>query len=73
MSELPVDRALIDALRRVALPDVCRVEDLAQHLRLASPTIRRLLRSGTIPGRKLGGRWFVARLDLLTSLRLGGE
>src|SRR5689334_7610300 len=62
-----------DALRAVALPDVCRVEDLAQHLSTSPAAIRRALRRGEIPGRRVGKRWLVARLALVEWLAARSE
>lgn len=56
------------ALRSVALPDVCLVEDLADHLRASRSAIRSALRRGDLPGRRVGKRWLIARLALLESL-----
>jgi len=36
------------------------VEELAEKLGLAERTVRKLLREGTIKGRKLGKRWYVS-------------
>ncbi len=62
-----------DALRAVALPDVCRVEDLAQHLNISPAAIRRALRRGDIPGRRVGKRWLVARLALVEWLAVRSD
>lgn len=53
------------ALRSVALPDVCRVEDLATHLGMSPSAVRRALRRGEIPGRHVGRRWLISRPALL--------
>lgn len=66
---VPSDTAAAQAFRSVALPDICRVEDLASHLQLAPSTIRRALREGRLPGRRLGRRWLVSRSALLEWLR----
>ena len=50
------------------LPDVATVAVLAQILGRSESQIRALLRSGQIPGRKIGGRWIVSRRALLASL-----
>lgn len=57
------------ALRSIALPDICTVPVLAQHLHLSHSAIRSLIRQGAIPGRKLGRQWVVSRIELLGSLR----
>ena len=56
------------ALRAVALPDVCRVEDLAEHLDLSPATLRAALRAGVLPGRRLGRQWLISRQALLAWL-----
>lgn len=56
------------AARSVLLPDVLTVETLAPVLRLSVRGVRALLRSGRLPGRRLGRRWYVARADLLAAL-----
>jgi excisionase family DNA binding protein len=58
------------ALKTVALPDVCRVEHLAEHLDLTEGAVRKLLREGRLPGRRVGRRWLVARPALLRWLSL---
>lgn len=40
---------------------VMTISELAAHLRLAEPTVYRLVKSGQIPGRKVGGGWRFAR------------
>ncbi len=62
-------RAAIAATRSVMLPEVCLTEDLAASLRISLSAVRALLRSGQIPGRKLGRRWVVDRSSFLNSLR----
>lgn len=61
---LPSDVAT-RVLRSVALPDVCRVEDLAEHLQVSTAAIRRALRRGELPGRRVGRRWLISRLALV--------
>lgn len=47
-------------------------EEVAARLRLSAGTIRRLLREGTLPGRKVGKRqWRIHRDDLEDYLRGG--
>lgn len=55
-------------LDQLSLPDIVPVERLAEHLRLSRSTVREHLRRGALPGRKIGGRWFVTRRDLLAFL-----
>lgn len=61
--------ALIQATRSVTVPDICDVEDAAFHLRTSFATVRRWMRDGTLPGAKLGRRWYVTREALLAHLR----
>lgn len=56
------------ALRALSLPDVVPLARLAEHLGLSPATVRTHLRRGQIPGRKVGGRWFVTRRDFLAFL-----
>lgn len=51
------------------LPDILLVEDLAARLRISPGSARRLLRLGTLPGRKVGRRWIVERRALIVALR----
>jgi len=60
--------SLVAATRAIALPDIVGIEDLAQHTGLSPATLRKLMRLGALPGRKLAGRWFVSREALLRSL-----
>jgi hypothetical protein len=57
-----------NAVRRLSLPDVCSADVVAEHLDLAPSTVRRALREGRLPGRRIGGRWFVARPALFAWL-----
>lgn len=50
------------------LPDVLVVEDLAHHLCRSPSAIRRLLRTGELPGRRIGHRWVTDRGALLRAL-----
>ena len=50
------------------LPDVLIVEDLSHHLHYAKSTIRALMRSGVLPAKKVGRRWFMDRRALLRAL-----
>ena len=60
--------AAAHALRSIALPDICRVPDLANHTRMSPTAIRRAFRRGVIPGRKIGGRWLTSRQAVLAAL-----
>ena len=53
------------AIRAVTLPDVCRVEHLAEPFGLTPGAVRKLLRQGRLPGRRVGRRWLVSRRALL--------
>jgi excisionase family DNA binding protein len=56
------------ALRSIALPDIATVEDLSTFFGISPPTVRRHLREGLLPGRRVGRRWFVSRPALLAHL-----
>jgi len=49
--------------------DVMTPEEVAAYLRLDEQTTYRLLRSGTLPGIKIGRQWRIWRADLDTHLR----
>lgn len=61
-------QAAASALRAIALPDICRVEDLAEHIGLSELLIRDALQRGELPGRQLGGTWLISRQALLAWL-----
>ena len=65
--------ATASAFRSVALPDVCRVEDLAHHLNISLAAIRSALRRGDLPGRRVGKRWLVSRQALLDRLAIPSQ
>lgn len=60
--------AAIAAAREIMLPDLLTVEDLAPRLKVTPGAVRRLLRTGVLPGRKVGRRWIVERRGLLLAL-----
>ncbi len=60
-----------EALAWLSLPDVVPIPALADHLKLHPSTVRGHLRAGRLPGRKVGGRWYVTRRDLLAFLEAG--
>ncbi len=62
-------RSAGEALRAVALPDICRIEHLASHTGLPEQLILDALASGEIPGRRLGGHWLISRASVLEWLR----
>ena len=53
----------------IVLPDLMVVEDLCGPMRRSAQFIRRLLAAGEIPGRKIGGRWYIARRALLRAVQ----
>lgn len=55
------------------LPDVVTPDGLARFLGVGTDTVRRWLREGIVPGRKLGRSWFVPRLPFILSLAEPGE
>ena len=65
--------AAAKALRAVALPDVCKVEDLAHPLDLTPGAVRKLLRQGRLPGLLVGRRWLGPRPALLRWLEGQGK
>jgi excisionase family DNA binding protein len=65
----PEDQPLTAAALAVMLPDLSRVEHLAERLHLSPRTVRRLLKEGTLPGIKICGRWVIEKQALLVALR----
>jgi hypothetical protein len=61
--------ALVQAARSLTIADVCSVEDLAIHFRVSRAAVRRWLKLGLLPGRRIGRRWYVTRHAILASLR----
>lgn len=51
------------------LPEVLWVEDLADILGLGQIQIRRKIRKGEIPAKRLGKRWYILREQLIATLR----
>jgi len=60
--------AAVAATRTVLLPEILDLRDLAFWLRCSRSTARARLRSGEIPGRRLGRRWLITRTALLRAL-----
>ena len=44
--------------------EVMTVKEVAEYFRLAESTVYRLVKSGSLPGRKLGGNWRFSRKGL---------
>ncbi len=53
--------------------EIMSIEDVADYLRLSRNTIYRLIRSGEIPGRKLGNQWRIRKPLLDKVLEMPGE
>ena len=60
--------AIARAARTLHLPMVCHVFQLASTLDITPDTVRRWLRIGILPGRKLGRRWYLHRDVLLDAV-----
>lgn len=58
-----------DLERRLVLPDLVLVADLAAALGVTVGTARGLMARGVVPARKLAGRWVVEREALVHALR----
>jgi hypothetical protein len=69
----PSERAagIIAAARALHLPDILTAEALAGHLSCRPETVRRMFRSGELPGRKLGRRWFASKAEILRAIAVG--
>lgn len=55
--------------RALALPDIACPVAIAAHLGIHVRTVRRYLREGTLPGRRIGRRWYTDRRELLDAVR----
>jgi excisionase family DNA binding protein len=53
-------------------PHYLTVAEVAEQLRTCERTIRNRLRDGTLPGRRVGRRWLVDRVELARHLK-GGQ
>ena len=45
-------------------PDMLSVQETAHLLGRSTEQVRRYLREGVLPGRRIGGQWFIARDDV---------
>lgn len=52
----------------IYLPDILVAEELSGILRMTPAGVRAALRSGRIPGRRVGRRWLVSRSALLAHI-----
>ena len=50
-------------------PSILTVQDVAQRLKLTQVTIYRLLKSGQMPGFKVGASWRIDEKDLTTYIK----
>lgn len=48
------------------------VEEVAERLRLHPETVRRMLRRGELPGKRLLGQWRISEAELRDYMRQGG-
>jgi len=55
-------------LSDMLIPDVMTVQDASIRLGYSQRHLRRLLRDGILPGRRLGRRWVILRGPLLAAL-----
>lgn len=69
-AEAPSPSAPLPApvLDLAALPALLTADEVGAALRLHPTTVKLLLRSGELPGRKIGGQWRVLRSELLAYL-----
>lgn len=61
LAELREVRAELEALRRALPPQLVSMADAAKHLGLSLATVRRRVRDGTLPSRRIGRN---VRVDL---------
>ncbi len=59
-------------IRSVVLPDLVTVQDLAPFFQVTRETLRRWLRRGVLPGRKIGRCWIIERKALLRAVAPDG-
>lgn len=55
-------------LRDLVLPDIITADVLARAMRCSEMTARALMRRGTIPAKKLAGKWLTTRVAVLRTL-----
>lgn len=51
-------------MNEITPEEVMTVKEVAEYLRLAESTVYRLVKIGSLPGRKLGGNWRFSRKGL---------
>ena len=51
-------------MNEITPEEVMTVKEVADYLRLAESTVYRLVKRGSLPGRKLGGNWRFSRKNL---------
>lgn len=51
-------------MNEITPDEVMTVKEVAEYLRLAESTVYRLVKNGSLPGRKLGGNWRFSRKSL---------
>lgn len=68
-------RVIVDLDYRTAAtwPEVMYIPDIAAALRLDGEVIRKHLRDGVLPGRKIGGTWMISKTRLLAYLDEVGD
>lgn len=52
---------------------ILTVEQSAEIMQVPANTVRKWLRNGKIPGKRIGKRWLIVESDLLASLRQPGD
>ncbi len=58
------DGCLMHVLPGTTAPSLLSVDEVAEYLGYKTDTVLRHVRRGTIPGRKVGGRWYIRVVDL---------
>jgi hypothetical protein len=65
--------ALAGAARQFVTPDVLTSEDIGRVLHVTPNAARGMLRSGILPGKRVGRRWYTIKADLLRALSVGAS
>jgi len=58
------DGGLMHVLPGTTAPSLLSIDEVAEYLGYKADTVLRHVRRGTIPGRKVGGRWYIRVVDL---------
>lgn len=54
-------------------PDIVNVQQISEMLHVSTPLVYRLLQDGTIPAKKVGTKYIIAKKSVIEFLLLGEE